>query len=257
MNFFDYTHENFSFLSKLSGAVRNFENKGASSQIGFVDEATYSLAKGFFCDNSFKEYSFISLRKDSVRKFLVIGDEHPDFVYVCARPDKFHFPSHRDYMGALMSLGIDRKFFGDILVSENFSAYFTVWNNSKMPDYVFNSFTSCAGAKIRLEYIDSEEYNSLQMQFEDMEILVPSLRIDCFATAITGKSRSQVKSFIENGNFKLFSSPVLNPSAVISIGDVFSIKGYGKFIFFDTAGTTRRDKLRIVLKKFGNYIERK
>lgn len=245
-------------MSRLKGGIKRFEAKYEPTDIGFVDEHAYFLAQSFFVENDFIEWSVFSPREDSTRRFLTVGygSTEPDLVYVHAVPDKFHSPSHSDYMGALMSLQIDRKLFGDIIVTDSSDAYFVVWNKGDVVSHLIDSFVSCGRAKLSLELTDADKFSSLVLQFDELDLLVTSLRVDCIISAIANTSRTQAKNVVASGDFKLFSSPVTDCDYQLRVGDIFSLRGFGKYRFDGIIGTTRRDRLRIALSKFGKYIER-
>lgn len=258
MDNFVQTRENDAFISRLKGAVSRFENKGLSTNIGFLDESAFSICERYFSQTCFREYFYFSLHSDSSRKFLSVGEkiDLSEFAYIHVIPDKFHEPSHRDYMGALMSLQIDRKLFGDLLVTDKHDAFLAIWNKGDVLTHINENFLSCGKAKLKIETVSQERYSSLQMQYESEERIVTSLRADCIVSSIAETSRTQAKVIVAAGEFKLFSAPVTDVDRNISVGDIFSVKGYGKYRFDGIIGTTRRDRMRISLSKFGNYIER-
>ena len=254
------SRENEAFISRLKGAVNRFENKGIITPVGFVDELLYRLAENYFAESGFSEYTGLLLQPDTSRRSLVIGslcEDDSEISYIHAKPDKFHSPTHRDYMGALMSLQIDRKLFGDLIVTENSDAYLAVWDKGDIVDYLIDTFTECGKAKLKLERVSSEKFKALEMKYERVEAVVSSFRADCIVSSIANLSRSKAKVFVESGDFKMFSAPVTDPDFRISEGDVFSLRGYGKYRFVGMLGATRRERIRIELHKFGNYIERK
>lgn len=252
-------NERDSLISRLNGAVKRYRATGVSTTIGFVDEILQEYAKTFFRENVFEDYNFFCPRIESKRAFLTVGDYvlfEEEITYIRAIPDKFHLPSHRDYMGALMSLGIDRKYFGDLLVTDRSNAYFPLWNKTDISIHLFDSFLSCGSAKISLETVDKEEYVDLELNYEEKIIIVSSFRADCFVASITGFSRTQAKRLIENGDFKVSSHSVFLPDALLKQGCDFSIKGFGKYKFDNIIGETRKERIRIKLLKYGNYTER-
>lgn len=251
--------DNDALISRLKGAIRAYENKYISTNIGFVDELTQRLCESYFKENCFSCYSYFSPHDDSTRRFLTVGDlelDESELVYIHAVPDKFHQPTHRDYMGALMSLKIDRKLFGDILTTNYGDAFLVFWNKSDVLAYITDSFVSCGSARLTLKEITRERYNSLEMQYEEIGLIVSSLRADCIVAAISNLSRAKACEIIKAGDFKVFSTSVYSVDFNISDGDVFSVRGFGKFRYNGVLGSTRRERMRISLLKFGNYIER-
>ena len=246
-------------MSRLKGAVKRFEDKGEVTEIGFLDENYIFIAQKYFQSLGFCEYTFESSWGDATRMFLSVGtyyNEQLSFAYLRFSPDKFHAPSHRDYMGALMSLGIDRKMFGDLIVTNNSVAFLSVWDKGDIVSYLMNEFLACGRAKLKCERVDVSSFDALQLQYEKREIIVSSLRADCIVSSLAGVSRSQAKGIVENGDFKISSSAVFEPDRVLVPSEVFSLRGYGKYRLSEIIGQTRKERIRIELLKFGNYIER-
>ena len=73
MDFLAYTHENDSFISRLKGAVKRYENKGESTQIGFIDDMMRRAAEQYFNDIGFSDFFLFSTHSDAARKFLSVG----------------------------------------------------------------------------------------------------------------------------------------------------------------------------------------
>lgn len=248
------------FLLHVKGAVTRFEKNAVPACIGFADEAIKDECIEYFRKSGFCDYTFITTSQDCQRQFLVVGDTYVcdgEIVYLRACPDKFHTPSHKDYMGAIMNLGLERKMFGDIIVTDENNAFFTVWNKGDVLPFLYENFTSCGRAKIKLEQVSSKDFELLELQYVETDVVTTSLRADCIVSAITGMSRSQSKEFISDGGLKLNSRPVSDVDRVFLQGDVFSLKRYGKYRFDSFLGQSRRDRMRIRLLKYGNYIERK
>ncbi len=251
--------ENDAFVARIKGAVKRFEDKGEITRIGFLDQTQIDLAEKYFRDTGFLQFSFHFSRDDCIRKFLSVGtyyDEELPLVYLKFRPDKFHSLAHRDYMGALMAQGIDRKLFGDLLVNESSTAYLVVWDKGDIVRYLLENFSSSGRARVYIEEASQKDFDRLEMQYETVEIIVSSLRADCVTASLAKLSRTQAKEYILKGDFKLYSVSVFDSDRLLSCGDVFSLRGIGKFRFEKIVGQTRRERIRIKLLKFGNYIER-
>ena len=86
--------------------------------------------------------------------------------------------------------------------------------------------------------------------FEEIVLTVASLRVDALTAAITGLSREDAKTAVVRSTVSRNYLPITQPEAVLSEGDVISIKGSGRFRLFRLAGQTKKGRLKIVLQKY-------
>ncbi len=225
---------------------------------GFLNPVEQSLAAGIFRRENFFAYSFWGGYEAATRKCLVVGNEYEvpraelAFLKVC--PDKFNNVEHRDYMGAVLGLGIDRRIIGDIIELDDKCAYITVYDKNGMADYITKNLTKVGRATVKITAASSvPEFIPC---FEELQTIVTSLRADCVAAAIMNSSRSEAQSiFRTEGIF--VNNCLAQPSLEIASDDEFSVRGYGKYKFCGVVGQTRKDRLRIKLKKYTTFTERK
>ena len=77
-----------------------------------------------------------------------------------------------------------------------------------------------------------------------------SLRADCIVSLATGLSRAKSSDLIKSNGIDVNYMKIFSPSYTFSEDDIFSIKGFGKFILSEIGGLTRKEKLHIKLKKY-------
>ena len=86
--------------------------------------------------------------------------------------------------------------------------------------------------------------------FEEITVIIASERVDCIVSGITGISREKSASLIRSGGLMLNYSECGNVSRMVSVGDVITLRGYGKFIVCGDAETTKKGRIKIELKKY-------
>ena len=154
--------------------------------------------------------------------------------------------THRDYLGTILSLGIERNKIGDILVDEN-GAY--VFASESISDVIcgIEKISNCG---IKTKEVRLEDIKIPEQEYDDMFLIVASLRLDAFISAITKLSRNQALLLIRSGKVSLNHKETEDVSKGIAVGDVLSVRGYGRYIFFSEGGRTGSGRLHVHIKKF-------
>lgn len=154
--------------------------------------------------------------------------------------------THRDYLGALMHLGIERAAIGDILIQEK-HAY--VFCRASLEEYLCRELTrirhtavSCRPAELPQE--------TFTAQTEEGTVQVASPRIDGVIAKICKLSRSVCAELFLTGKVFVNGAATGNHSAMLKEGDRISVRGFGKFRYLGISGTTRKGNLIVRYEKF-------
>ncbi|MFI3237607.1 MAG: YlmH/Sll1252 family protein [Lachnospiraceae bacterium] len=154
--------------------------------------------------------------------------------------------SHRDFLGALMNLGIDRGLLGDIIVLEKQGYLFC---QTPIADFICDTLQKVKHTNIKCVIAtDLQEYEEAKPTPEEHN--VASERLDVLVASIYNLSRS--KSILLFREKKIFVSGRLceNNSRVCKEGEVIQVRGFGKF-FYDGIGlTTKKGKYRVRVRVF-------
>lgn len=154
--------------------------------------------------------------------------------------------SHRDYLGALMNLSIERSLIGDILI-KGFDGYCFV--DESMSDFIVKEITRIKHTSVMCQVCDTPK-DFFAPTFLDINIQAKSLRIDGIVAKLTSLSRSKcAELFLAK---KIFINGYLmeNESHQVKDGDVISIRGYGKYRFNTTTGRTKKENLNLNISKY-------
>ncbi|WP_319370515.1 YlmH/Sll1252 family protein [uncultured Ilyobacter sp.] len=173
-------------------------------------------------------------------------DEDYPFTYFEIKGDsKFKELEHRHFLAAIMGLGIKREILGDLIVRDGM-CYGAIFND--LYNFLENNLTVIG--RIGVSVFKTEERNIPEMEFEEGVYLVSSLRLDSIVAAITEKSRSTAAELIKEGAVNLNYSVKREKDFSVKEGDVITIRRKGKFLFKEVAGTSKKGKQRVVLKKY-------
>ncbi len=194
--------------------------------------------------------------KEADRKMIRFGnaDElgyEEEFPIVCIviEPiiEKFgEMLNHRDYLGALMNLGIEREKLGDIFIKGKTGYVFCL---QRIAEYILENLTQVRHTHVKLRILDTKE-EFIQKEIESIDVLTASERIDGVVSKIYNFSRSQSVELFRAKKIYVNSRLCENNSYVLKPLDVVSVRGYGKFVYNGVGYETKKGKLSV---KIGIY----
>ncbi|MFA6939466.1 MAG: YlmH/Sll1252 family protein [Clostridiaceae bacterium] len=161
--------------------------------------------------------------------------------------NKFISLSHRDYLGGVLSLGIKRQKLGDFILKDNV-CYFPC--KEEIAEYLSDNIKTIGNTKVKVSLIDKEAVNLLIIDYDDIAIEVPSLRLDSIVSEITKSSRNEGVNLIKRGFVFYNYSEADDKSRMISLNSVITIRGYGKYKIEDEIGKTKKGNIKIYIKKY-------
>ncbi|WP_167956504.1 YlmH family RNA-binding protein [Anaerosporobacter faecicola] len=168
-------------------------------------------------------------------------------VKISPRSEKFCDDlSHRDYLGALLNLGIERYTIGDIIIKDKYGYVFC---NETMNSYIIQNLTRIKHTDVRCTQEDDGLIN-ITPQFKEIRGTVASIRLDAILSLAFNGSRSSLSSLITAGKVFINSRLVESVSHNLKEGDVVSVRGYGKFIYQEQQNQTKKGRYFVVLKKY-------
>lgn len=153
--------------------------------------------------------------------------------------------THRDYLGTVMSLGIDRVKIGDILVEES-SAYVFVY--SDIAEYIKNNISKISNIGVKSEILSGDNIDIPRKNYRIAEAVCASLRLDAVIAGALNMSRNVSVQLISAGKVKLNYREESHASKLLKEGDLVSVRGYGRFFLEEAGNETRKGRLHITVK---------
>ena len=153
---------------------------------------------------------------------------------------------HRDYLGALLNLGVDRSVIGDIVVQEKAAWFFC---QNKMTEFFLENLCRVRHTNILITKVeDSDEFP--RPVLESVSGTCASVRLDSLISLAFKTSRSSMVSYIEGGqvfvNGKLITSNGYEPKD----GDIISVRGKGRFIFDGVSHQTKKGRCSVRIMRY-------
>ena len=197
-----------------------------------------------------------SLPNDSERcsAFAEWLTEHPEIAEeipitaLSIKGSSFRELTHRDYMGSILALGIDRSVIGDIAVVSPSEAIVFVCD--RIAPYITSELTKIGRDGVTVSKADIDFTWEVPRRFTPLPLVVSSPRLDGIVKAITGLSREDSADMVRAGLVELSYRQTDNVSAEVKEGDVVSVRGYGKYVIGAVTGETKSGRLRIDCKKY-------
>ena len=147
--------------------------------------------------------------------------------------------NHRDFLGALMNLGIKREMLGDILVTGKEACVFC---KDSLSDFIIENLNKVKHTSVKVNITD-ELGNIFLPEKKEKIIQVSSTRIDAVAAKVFNLSRQGILELFPAGYVHLNGIICTENAKVLKAGDVVSARGYGRFDFSEGLGLSKKGKL--------------
>lgn len=212
----------------------------------FMSERKQALLLSELKKAYFDNYLFFGGYGDSERKMLGLFFDEPNESSFPISAIEFSFRkcdklTHRDFLGSLMSLGIERETVGDILVEDGRAVVFV---KTELSDYVKSQISKVG--RIGVKVADADLSKLPQGRgFEEKTYIVSSLRLDNIVAAVCKLSREKTRTVIMSDSACVNFEETKNVSLNLKENDVFTIRGKGKFVLKSILGTTGKGRIRI------------
>lgn len=194
--------------------------------------------------------SFFGGRDNSERKRALLypsyytptNDDFSLVAYEINYATKFVSLSHRQILGTLMSLGMTRAKFGDILL-KNETIQFIL--EEEVAIFVENNLISIGKSPIKLTRIPFEQLVEVEDDWQPKSGSVSSLRLDVLLSEFYNISRQKAQMIIKAEHVKVNQKTIDSTSFICGEGDLLSVKGFGRGMLHSVDGMTKKDKVRI------------
>lgn len=154
--------------------------------------------------------------------------------------------THRDFLGALMNLGIERELLGDIVVKDRTGYLFCL---ERIAPYIIQELDQVRHTHIRV-YEAEKLPDEIKPVEEEQTIIVNAERLDAVIAKVYHLSRSQSIDLFREKKVFVCGRQCENNSYVCKEQDTISVRGYGKFVFAKVQGTTGKGRLSIRILRY-------
>lgn len=255
MNAADQKKQDDYFKSNVNNLITQANARSSPRFSAFLDERERALAEEVLRHNRC-EGVFFGGMEECERVLLgvfpaEIEPNHASFPIAALRVSHSGRVelSHRDYLGALMSLQLERDAIGDIVPTDSGAVLFL---SRDVSEFVRMNLTRIGRTSVEVKVAELESLERKQ-EFSQLTGTVSSLRLDCVTALLMGKSRTIAVEQIEAGLVKVNGLEAANVSKVLSLGDRIAIRGHGKFILGQEGQElkkTKKDRIFLTVQKY-------
>ncbi len=208
------------------------------SDIGFTVSGGYPEAeRSLIC--IYPDYLDISTIEPFISALEILGN------------GQFHNITHRDYMGAILGLGLKREKIGDIIVQKSEGDKFQVCQvivNTEIKDYIIYNLEKIGSMRTSVKDIALEEVRPLQIDFKEMTGNVASLRLDAVVAMVCRISRGDAQALIGREYVNVNWEIINRGSYEVQEKDVISVRGKGRFYIENIKGLTKSGRITLQVK---------
>ena len=156
--------------------------------------------------------------------------------------------SHRDYLGSILALGIERDRIGDIVILDDFSA--VVICAGSVFGFLLSGIERIASDKVKVSEFENVSELVAKREFLPISDTVASERFDCVVAALTNLAREKAQALIKSGLCELDYVPEERCDREVVPTCTVSVRGYSKFDILAFDGKTKRARLRLIARKY-------
>jgi RNA-binding protein YlmH len=159
-------------------------------------------------------------------------------------------PGHRDYLGAVLGLGLDRGKVGDICLGEGGAL---VYVRAEVADYIQANLAEVGRAPITLVTVATVAPmapGAPQAPGQGLRVTVASLRLDGVVSAGFRLSRGKAAALVEGEKVSVNWVTVRNGAKLLAEGDVLTVRGLGRIKIRQVIGETKKGRLAVEIEKF-------
>lgn len=229
-------------------------NKGIFTFSNFLNEdEIHSLIKN---KRTFTDFTLFGGAEGTSRNMVRFGNEDElyysedfpiDTIKIEPLNAKFAEElSHRDYLGAIMNLSVERELIGDIVIREK-EAY--VFVTRQISPFICENLKRIRHTDVKCSLCEFRDNDALY-KTEEKTVISSSLRADCVICAVFDMSRSNAEQLFDGKKVFINSATVENNSKLLRENDTVSVRGFGKFIYCNTISETKKGRLKILIKLY-------
>lgn len=207
----------------------------------FLDEKEYKLVTSKLKK---KDYMIYKPYKDSEKVILYTKDIPKVSLFKITSYKELR---HQDILGSILSLNISSSYLGDIIIDDD-NYYFYIISDLK--EFISNNLNTIGNQKIKLEELDIDVLKDYERKYEEIELIVSSIRIDTVISRIIKTNRNDVIDKIKNKEVLLNYEILNRNSYILKDNDVFSIRKYGKYRYIGIVSNTKKNNLIIKCFKY-------
>ena len=154
--------------------------------------------------------------------------------------------THRDYLGAILNLGIERSKIGDILIEDGSAVIFI---HESMKTFLEEELTRVRHTAVHVQE-KAEQAFSYAPKYEEIKGTVASVRLDSLLSLAFSSSRTRLRTLIEDAKVFVNGRLITSNGYQLKEQDIVSVRGMGKFLYAGELSKTKKNRIYVVIHKY-------
>lgn len=228
--------------------IKIFEKSQRPYISDFLNPAVQKYIKSILKNMGISEYKLNGGNSNCERKVLFLGQNYTNGFSVIRIDGIDTSISHRDILGSIINLGVDRDKIGDI-VFNNDVVEFAILEEFK--DIILYSMTRVKNISVSPQSKDNNILQNSSVIDKAYKGTVASMRLDCLISELNKMARSKAQTLIKQGKIKVNHIEERKVDLIIDEDDVISVSGTGRFVVKSIGNLTRKNRISIEYVKKG------
>ena len=239
------------FKKRMLDLANMAYERGICTFSDFLNTDELSLFYSFERELSFVNFEIFGGYEAAERVLVRFGDLQASYplAYIHISPLLKKFSDrleHRDFLGALMNLGIKREVLGDLIIQDN-EAYLICLES--ISSFIMEELTRIKHTVVKCNLVDSIPDEGLDRSVIK-DIIIPSFRLDAVISEVYKLSRKSGQEAISLRKVFVNNRLCENNSHILKVGDSITLRGKGKFIILNEGKATRSGKIKTSIKLY-------
>ena len=194
------------------------------------------------------------LKKDAYQIYMPYPESEKNIFYTTNKPRIILYEiisktplEHREILGTVFSLNITSELFGDIIINNN---HYYIYVLEQIAPFIKSNLLRIKNTNIELKEVPLDTLRDYKKEYEKIEIITSSLRIDTVIARLIQTSRPNVIEKMKNKEIILNYDILKNNSYQLKENDVFSIRRFGKYKYIKIIKQTKNSNFIIECHKY-------
>lgn len=174
------------------------------------------------------------------------GEDCPLTALRCTFPQDAGL-THRDFLGGILGLGLDREKLGDLLVSPGVCDILLL---KEIEDFLLLHLESAGRTRLKVAPVALSELTPPKVEVKLIRDTVATLRLDAVAASAFSLPRSRAADLISSGRVQLNHRECTKPDRTVAQGDAISCRGMGKAVVKTAGGLSKKGRIMIELERY-------
>ena len=242
-----YSLDERPFLEKVRGFCQLVEDRYSPYLTDFLNPRQIQIVEDLANYYNLKSFVSSSLETEEYGRVILAEDDFEIKRLEIVYARQFNKLTHPKVLGALINqLGLERQVFGDIILDDEGRVQFNI--ASHLSSYAIMTITKIGNVSVTLKEVSKDNWIVNQESYSQSFVLLSSMRLDNILATILKVSRSNAMKLIVSGKVKLNYRQVEKADLIITIGDMISVRGYGRFRLAQQEGVSKSGKAKVVIE---------